>query len=202
MEPIDSAFEVQEVQHVYKVLDPRWMAIRTEHTFRLRALRPHRLFLREYVWDNETGIEKAPTVSSGKNPNGTSSHRLQGPVIVGLNGRRLAVIDLGRMVEPDETETVTIEHFFVRVNPENEGWVSEAVKPGCRRIQLEAILPEREDLRPHWKCQHLGSDNWEFEEPLELHTDDPGRVRVSHLIDNPKPKYRYRVSWDQVRMSE
>lgn len=195
---IDSAFRVEAVEHVYKVLDPRWMAIRTEHTFHLRALRPHRLFLREYVWANETGIEKAPIVSSGKNPNGTSSHRLQGPVISGAKGRRLAVVDLGRVVEPDDTETVSIEHFFVRVNPESEGWVSEKVKPGCNRIQLDAVLPARDDLRAHWKCQPHTSDHWECEEPLTPLPDAPGRVRVTHTINNPKANYHYRVVWDQI----
>jgi len=196
---IDSAFTVREVQHTYRVLDRRWMSIRTEHTFSIEAERPHRLFLREYVWDNEIGIEKPPLITSGRRASGSTMHRLQGPIIRGAKGARLAVIDLGRVLSPGERDELSLSHFFMRVAPEPEAWVSHAAVAGCTKITLKAILPKRSDLRPHLKTQptDAGPNEWDTHEPLIPH-DTPDGYEVSAVVERPVANHRYRLSWDQA----
>lgn len=198
---MESAFTVVRVSHTYEVLDRRWMAIRTRHSFEIEALRPHRLFLREYTWDNALGIEKPPQVLSGLTEAGSASHRLQGPVINGPKGKRVAVIDLGHVLQPGETDTIEVEHFFVRINPDLEAYVGEASKPGCKRIELHAILPSSDALRPHEKYRPLDGSNWVHWESLTPSGRDDGRVDIEYIIDDPTPGMRYRIGWDQPNLS-
>ena len=198
---LDSPFKVVSVAHTYEVLDRRWTSIRTRHKFVLESLRPHRLFLREYTWDNELGIEKPPFLLSGRTQSGTASHRLQGPVIVSPGGKRIAVIDLGRTINPTEREVVEVEHFFVRVDPDPAGYVGEASKVGCEAIELTAIVPAHKDLRPHMRSKPLDSSEWGFHEALVPEQYDVGRVRLSYKIQHPTPGLRYRIGWDQPTQS-
>ncbi|GAA3327938.1 hypothetical protein [Paeniglutamicibacter sulfureus] len=193
----EPGFAVVRVEHSYTVLDSRWMAIRTSHRFELTALRAERFFLRSYTWDNEVGIEKAPMIKTGRNPSGTSSHRLQGPVIVGRGGARLAVVDLGRVFQPGETEVLELDHFFVRTNPDNYGFVGHVAKEDCKEIVLKAVLPARPNLRPRFLCGHTGSDDWAEDDPIEPITDLESRLEFSHRVINPAQGLRYRIQWHQ-----
>lgn len=196
---IDSAFTLLSVTHTYEVLDSKWMSIRTSHIFELEAIRAHRFYFREYFWHNERGIEKPPQVTSGQSEAGVSSHRLHGPVATGPEGYRLAVLDLGRIVEPGETETVKIEHFFVRVDPDKDGLVGELAKAGARAIHLKAILPSRPDLRTHYASRHAtaGDESWLEWEDLTPQAFDDRRVAVSKSVQDPQQNVRYRICWDQ-----
>lgn len=199
MTSIDSAFTVVTAEMTYEVLDRRWMSIRTHHVFKLRAEKPHRFYFREYFWDNEQGIEKPPRLLSGRKPSGRTAHRLLGPVIVGPKGSRLLVIDLGRVVEPGQTEIVEIEHFFVRVSPEDEGYVGARGQDGMEQVQLTAILPARPDLRPHFKSRNGDTDGeeWDEFEMLEGARARSRRIKIERTVTEPLAGHRYRLGWDQ-----
>ncbi|MEV4952458.1 hypothetical protein [Paenarthrobacter nitroguajacolicus] len=196
----DPTFSVISVEHVYTVLDSRWMAIRTTHRFTLEALQRSRFFLRSYTWDNAVGIEKPPIILSGRNQSGTTSHRIQGPVILGEKGKRLAVVDLGRVFEKGEQEFLEIEHFFVRTRPDDSGFVGHAALPGCREITLRAYLPARDDLRPCFKSGYTETKEWKHTEPLSSAPSATSpRLEVKHKVPNPVAGMRYRITWDQNR---
>ncbi len=195
---IDSAFTVISAEMTYQVLDSRWMSIRTHHRFELEATRPHRFYFREYNWDNEKGIEKLPRILSGRQQSGRAAHRLQGPVVSGPNGWRLLVVDLGRILGPGEREVVEIEHFFVRVAPDADGFVGALAREGMERIHLTAILPNRNDLRLHSKHRAGSRDTEEWEHIQMLAgTTEAGSIKVTHKISDPTPGRRYRLGWDQ-----
>jgi hypothetical protein len=194
---VEPGFRVVKVAHTYTVLDSRWTSIRTAHRFELEALRRERFFMRSYVWNNEVGIEKPPIITTGKNPSGTSSHRLQGPVISGEHGSRLAVIDLGRVFSIGEPETLKLEHFFVRTNPDDHGFVGHIAVTGCAEIALEAFLPVRDDLRPRVMCGHVGAKGWKENDTIIPIAEAGSRLHFRHVIANPEPGMRYRISWDQ-----
>lgn len=195
-----SSFRVVDVSHTYEVVDARWMAVRTRHKFVLEAIHPNRLFLREYTWANEFGIEKRPVILSGKTQSGIASHRIQGPVIIGEQGSRIAVIDLGRTVDPGERETVEIEHFFVRVDPGADGFVGELAKDGCNSVELTAILPKCDSPQPLFKGKPGNSAEWSTVEPLSYDMHESGRIRIHKRISDPEPLWRYRIAWDQPIM--
>lgn len=195
---VDPGFKVVRVAHSYMVLDSRWMSIRTTHRFELSAVRRERFFLRYYVWDNEVGIEKPPIIRTGRNPSGTSSHRLQGPVITGEKGSRLAVVDLGRVLDVDEPETLELEHFFVRTDPDNYGFVGHAALKGCEEILLEAFLPARHDLNPRFMCGYVGTTDWKENDAISPAGQQGSRLHFQHVITDPEPGVRYRIHWDQM----
>jgi hypothetical protein len=195
---VDPGFSVVKVAHTYTVLDGRWMSIRTEHRFHLEALRRERFFLRPYMWDNEVGIEKLPIIKTGRNPSGTSSHRLQGPVIAGQRGSRLALIDLGRVFDVGEPETLEIEHFFVRTDPGDYGFVGHAAVRGCTEILLEAFLPVRSDLRPRIMCGYVDTPGWRENDPISPIGQKGSRLHFQHVVTDPEPGVRYRIQWDQM----
>lgn len=205
MSRIDSAFIARKVAAAFVALDHRASTVRTEHRFELEARRPDRFYVREYTWVSEEGTEKAPEVHSGKEKNGARSHRLHGPVLVGPESERIAVIDLGRVLQEGDVETVELEHFFVCTKPRNPGFVGQVATDGCEQIILRAILPGGAGRRVSFRSFKSGASESYLDEPLEPHEVGPlltplERVgdwsEYSREIADPKPGDRYRITWD------
>lgn len=202
---IDSAFAVRDVENTFVALDHASSTVRTEHTFQVEALRPHRFFIREYRWVSDEGIEKPPVIHSGSEENGVRTHRLHGPVLKSSDTGRVAVIDLGRLVRPGDIETVQIGHFFISTSPKNPGFVGHLATPGCERIRLRAVLPKNVGSRQSFRSFRSGSESSYRDVPLKAgpvgdllaplnNADD--WVEYSITVDKPKVGERYRIEWD------
>lgn len=202
---IDSALTPRRVAHTFIALDHSAATVRTEHRFEVEAERPDRFYIREYTWVSEEGIEKLPTIHSGSEENGARSHRLHGPVLEGAGADRIAVVDLGRLLEKGERETVEIEHFFICTQPKNPGFVGHMTTKGCEYITLRAILPEGAGKRVTFRSFKSGADRSYSDIPLD---PQPVGELLSPLSDRgiwleyrrdveaPVLGERYRISWD------
>lgn len=202
---IDSAFVARRVSATFVALDRSAATVRTEHRFELEARRSDRFYIREYTWVSEEGIEKPPLIHSGNEENGVRAHRLQGPVLEGAGADRIAIVDLGRVLEPGETETVELEHFFICTKPKNPGFVGHLATAGCEHITLRAVLPNGAGARVRFRSFRSGADESYRDEML---VPVPVGPLLSHLqraddwreykkeIPQPKPGERYRIVWD------
>lgn len=205
MTEIDSAFTTRRVAHTFVALDRSAATVRTEHQFELVARRADRFYVREYTWVSEEGLEKAPIIHSGHEENGMRSHRLHGPIVEGNDGKRLAVIDLGRVVEQGQTETVELEHFFVCTSPKNPGFVGHRARSGCEEITLRAVLPDGAGKRVRFRSFRAGADDSYKDivlEPTavgdllsELQRESDWQ-EYRYVVTDPIPDERYRIVWD------
>ncbi|WP_309130354.1 hypothetical protein [Brevibacterium sp.] len=201
---LDSSFKEEVVESSYTVLDAKSMTIKSGLKILLRAVKPQRFYIRQYYWSSSGGVEKPPIVKSGRDVNGTRRHKLLRPVVESTSGGRFAVVDLGRIILPDETEEIEFETFLISVNPKSPSHLGHVAKDGCEKIVLRAVVP-KEIIRGR-VLQRVWLPNADDSsadlvaqvdsEPPE-HVPDPRRwVSYTYSIDNPKPGNRYRLQWD------
>lgn len=202
---IDSAFLARRVSATFIALDRSASTVRTEHRFELEAQRADRFYVREYTWVSEEGIERPPVLHSGNEENGVRSHRLQGPVLEGAGADRIAVIDLGRVLEVNETETVELEHFFICTKPKNPGFVGHLASFGCEHITLRAVLPKGAGKRVRSRSFKSGANESYRDVTLSPRPVGPLLTPLHHESDwqeyvyevpNPKQGERHRIVWD------
>lgn len=205
MEKLAPTFREKRVESTYTVLDHESMAVRSSHKYLLESVGNQRFYSREYFWDSAGGIEKDPMLLSGRDSNGMQRHRVLKPVIQEPDGRRIAVVDLGRTFSTGETEELEMEYFFVSVAPKPPSFVGYIAREGCEHVELHAILPRRIlKSRVLSRVWMPGAANSSQDEPME--PDVPVKsqwisrpddwVHYSFKVPAPSPGWKYRIQWD------
>lgn len=202
---IDSAFVTRKATATLVILDRAASTVRTEHQFELVARRVDRFYVREYTWVSQEGLERPLVIHSGEEENGIKSHRQHGPVLQGAGAERIAVIDLGRILEVGDSETIEFEHFFISTKPENPWFVGNVAAQGCKHMTLRAVLPLGTGTRVRFRSFRSGADESYRDKPLEPHPvrklltplERPSAWQeYSYEVSNPKPGEKYRIQWD------
>jgi hypothetical protein len=135
------SFEYLSVSHLLEVVDGGSANFKSEHRFELKAVNPARFFVRNYWWTGSGSDDSLPELISEIDQWGFFRHRIHGPMIV-ENTSRIVVVDLGRRLQPGETEVVQFKHRMKDLDGTFQPYLRVGPDTVASKVALTVILPE------------------------------------------------------------
>ncbi len=186
--------------HRLRVVDMSGMTIRTWHRFELEAKLPTRFFERRSRWTGH-GVEKPPNVSSVRSDMQTKRHRLHGPIL--REGEwRIMLIDLGRTLEKNDTETVAFSQLYIDAQGSFKPFLGATAKDGTRHLELVVELPLSYRGDVYFDTRKPGESSLESRDKLVPGPSvGKGEGDVSYQLYRQtlrvKSGWYYQIAWDK-----
>lgn len=192
--PAPDIFRSVAVSSRLEVVDRLSTTFLTTLWLEIEALIRARFFEKRYTWTGG-GIEKIPTIESGRDSLGHAHHRLHGPVIYS-ESRRTFLIDLGRDLQTKERETLEIKQTFIDTHGTFRPFLGHILHsplqppPDTLVLQVQLHKTFKRDVR--WEIRRAGEPTVLSSEPLAGQSG-----LYTWEVPNIKSGHHYRIDWSR-----